>query len=166
MARRRDAAISRNARLMVSQTGVLLTPVCRRVFLIRENSTELSDFALINKETASSRRNTICLQPFALPFLCRAPSQLFREIVTNRKTKVAELAGSKKSSERMPACAANTSPVLNFSLNFEGGTRFLPRLKSRVSSRSFYEYSSLVQYKNRLNDAVCDLSSYESTTPA
>ena len=43
VAHRRDAAISGNARLMVSQTGVLLAAVCRRAFSSRENSTELSD---------------------------------------------------------------------------------------------------------------------------
>ena len=118
VARRRDAAISRNARLMVSQTGVLLAPICRRAFLIRENSTKLSGLALINKETANFCCHTICLQPFALPLLCRAPRQLFCEIVTNRKTKVAEFPRSEKSSERMVACAANTSSALNFSLNF------------------------------------------------
>ena len=67
MARRRDAAISRNARLMVSQTGVLLAAICRRAVLIRENSTELSGYALINKETAEFRYDALCLQPFAPP---------------------------------------------------------------------------------------------------
>lgn len=52
---------------MVSQTGVLLAAVCRRAFLIRGNSTELSGFALIIKETANFRYDVLCLQPFAPP---------------------------------------------------------------------------------------------------
>ena len=50
---------------MVSQTGVLLAQICRRAFLIRDNSTELNGFALIIKETVNYSFPAICLQPFA-----------------------------------------------------------------------------------------------------